>query len=317
MAFETGTATNRADLLAKIVTFLTTNAALVAAGQEWEDLGAASGQTTGKWLKGPGLAGTDSIYVGLTTSDNAPADTFNLCLAGAQGFSAAAPWAAQVGKSRDQFVGAWDSAMPYWIVANGQRFVVVLKVSTTYHALYAGKILPYGTPTQYAYPLFIGGSSAANYRWSDTSIAHRTFVDPGSTTGSMNSPGDSTSAQLCLPDGAWYGFGNWYPSGGNESRPLSGHRFVWPYQAANESNGASSRQREMRDNIDGGYSLLPLILNASDPSRQVFGELDGCFCVSGFGNAAENIITIGGVDYLVVQNIFRTNRWNYWALKLA
>lgn len=312
MAWETGTATNQADLISKIITFLTTNATLVTAGQEWTNLGTASGQTTGAWLQGPGLSTTEQIFVGFQAVNDVPNDIYGLQIAGAQGFSAGNGFAAQVGGSPTSYVAVWNSPMTYWIVGNGQRFVVVVKVSTTYHAMYCGKILPYGTPTQYPYPLFIGGEAATNLRWSDTSVGFRHFVDPGSASSAANG-----GVNLCFPDGSWQFFQNFINSSGNDSLSTQG-RTVWPY-AGSSNNGTEvdSRLREMRDNIDGSYTLLPLILHSEAPSRQVFGELDGCFYVSGFGNAAENIVTIGGVDHLVVQNIHRTNRWNYWALKLA
>lgn len=312
MAWETGTATNQADLLAKIVTFLTTNTALVTAGQAWTDLGTASGQTTGKWLRGPGLSTTEQIFVGLQAVNDVPGDIYGIQIAGAQGFSAGNGFESQVGISPTSFVAVWNSPMTYWIVGNGQRFVVVVKVSTTYHAMYCGKILPYGTPTQYPYPLFIGGESTTNLRWSNTTVGFRHFSDPGSPSNSTNS-----GCNFLFPDGAWQPFLNWTNSSGNDLLATTG-RTVWPC-AGSSNNGTEvdNRLREMRDNIDGSYTLLPLILHCEAPSRQVFGELDGCFWVSGFGNAAENVVTIGGVDHLVVQNIYRTNRWNYWALKLA
>lgn len=311
MAWETGTATDQADLLDKIVDFLTTNTDLITDGQEWEDLGAASGQTTGTWLKGPGLSGTEEIFVGLQAVNDLPNDIYTIEIAGAQGFNSAQGFSAQVGKSPASFVAVSNSPMTYWIVANGQRFVVVVKVSTTYHAMYCGKILPYGTPSQYAYPLFIGGESASALRFSDTTVGNRQFVDPGSPS----SPSQS-GVNLCFPDGSWQFFQNFINSSGSDSLSTQG-RTIWPY-AGSSNNGTEvdNRLRELRDNIDGSYTLLPLILHCESPSRQVFGELDGCFWVSGFGNAAENIVTVGGVDHLVVQNIHRTNRWNYWALKL-
>lgn len=312
MAWETGTATNQADLLAKIVTFLTTNTTLVGLGQEWTDLGAASGQTSGTWLMGPGLAGTDDIYVGIQGVSDVPNDTYGIQVEGAAGFNAAQSFTGQTGASPDSFVSVWNSSMPYWIVASGRRFIVVVKVSTTYHALYGGLILPYGTPSQYGYPHFIGGESNTLLRWSDTTVGFRQFVDPGAT-----STGTNTGANLCFPDGSWQYFSNFTNSSGNDSLNTTTGRSVWPYAGGANATEVDNRLREMRDNIDGTFTLLPLILSCDSPSRQVFGELDGCYWVSGYNNAAENIITISGQDYLVVQNIFRTNRWNYWALKLA
>ena len=57
-------------------------------------------------------------------------------------------------------------------------------------------------------------------------------------------------------------------------------------------------------------ALLPFILAG-------LGEMEGCYCVPGYANAVENIINVGGVDHLVVQDVFRTGYSDYWALKLA
>lgn len=311
MAYETGTASNQVDLINKIVAFATTNSTLVGLGQQWVDLGVASGQTTGKWLRGPGMSGGDQIFAGIQAYVDTPNDTYCLDISGSHGFNASSNFASQIGQCPKSYVSCWNSSMPYWIVGNGQRIICVFKVSTTYHALYLGKILPYGTPSQYGYPFYVGGESFAPLRWSDSSFGFRQFIDPGATSMSMN-----TGCYLCYPDGSWQFFGNFYGSG-SENQNTSNERVIWPYAGGALVATQYLRLREMRENIDGSYTLLPIILHASQPSRQVFGELDGCHYVSGFGNAAENIITISGQDYLVVQNIFRTARHNYWALKLA
>jgi hypothetical protein len=49
----------------------------------------------------------------------------------------------------------------------------------------------------------------------------------------------------------------------------------------------------------------------------VYGELDGVFALTGFGNGAENTVTIGGVVHYVVQNVFRTDQLDYFAIKEA
>jgi hypothetical protein len=299
-------------LVSDAFTFTTTQGAMKAAGQEWIYEGRASDQTDGGWVKGRGLAGTESIYVGLRSAIDAGNDIYSIEIGGAQGFNAAFGWASQVGKSPTTYVASWNSSVPYWIVASGRRFVVVSKVSTTYHAMYGGLILPYATPSQYPYPHFIGGHGASNLRWSDTSVGFRQFIDPGATSTATN-----TGANLCFPDGSWQYFSNFTNSSGNDSLNITTGRSIWPYAGGGSATHVDDRLREMRDNIDGTYTLLPLILSCESPSRQVFGEFDGCYWVSGYGNAAENIITVSGQDYLVVQNIFRTNRWNYWALKLA
>jgi hypothetical protein len=61
--------------------------------------------------------------------------------------------------------------------------------------------------------------------------------------------------------------------------------------------------------------LLPVIL--ADGTPNVYGELDGVFALTGFGNGAENTVTIGGVVHYVVQNVFRTDQLDYFAIKEA
>lgn len=64
----------------------------------------------------------------------------------------------------------------------------------------------------------------------------------------------------------------------------------------------------------GFYGLSPAVLTDTTPN--VYGELDGVFHVTGFNNAVENTISIGGVTYLVVQNVNNTQFWDYYALRL-
>lgn len=73
MAYETGTATDYLDLLDKLRVFLTSNASLVAAGQQWQVLRWQTDNNGEKELilKAPGLAGTDNIYCGILTKSDA------------------------------------------------------------------------------------------------------------------------------------------------------------------------------------------------------------------------------------------------------
>jgi hypothetical protein len=95
MAVEIGTATGYKDLLAKLRTFLTGLAV-----NPWTSLRYTVGGGTNPdelILRAPGLAGTDQIYVGITTFENATADYFNWRLAGFTGYNAALAFGAQPG----------------------------------------------------------------------------------------------------------------------------------------------------------------------------------------------------------------------------
>jgi hypothetical protein len=252
-------------------------------------------------LKGPGLAASDEIFVSIRAFEDAAADWFNWGIQGAVGFDANLDFQGQPGAGADVYMHLWNDAIPYWFVANGRRFIVVAKVSTVYQACYGGLFLPYGTPAQYPYPIMIGGSSSNEaWRWSQIQDAnHRHFTDPG-----------EFSLRVRYTDGAWHSFANWYFTSSRQPRT---DRNVWPYMPE------YLLLDDVREAVDGSYPLLPLILTMADgqPARNVLGEIDGCFYVSGFGNAAENLITSGGVDHLVVQNVYMTSIRDYWALKLA
>ena len=49
----------------------------------------------------------------------------------------------------------------------------------------------------------------------------------------------------------------------------------------------------------------------------LIGELEGCYALSGAGVATEDIVQIGGVDHLVVPNVFRTTRYDFFAVRLG
>lgn len=90
-----------------------------------------------------------------------------------------------------------------------------------------------------------------------------------------------------------------------------GHGGLYPY-----FDGPARRFTKLRANIDGGRTLVPIMPCHMRPDA-IYGELDGCYWVSGHANAAENIITVDGVDHLVIPNVWRSGTLDYWALKLA
>jgi len=71
---------------------------------------------------------------------------------------------------------------------------------------------------------------------------------------------------------------------------------------------------DWRPNLDGGYTVFPIVLFDEIPN--VYGELDGAVATTGFAQSSENTITIGLRKYLVVQNVNRTTKIDYFAVKL-
>lgn len=267
-------------------TVAATQGALSAAGQAWKVLLYNNPnditQNRQLILQGSGLSGTEQIFVGFQSYQSVSADYYNLSVAGFTGYVVGNAFTAQPGY-QENGVPAHNLRIDYWLVANAQRIAFGLKVgSPAYESGYAGKFLPYGTPGQYPYPLFIGGmlNGPAATRYSDTSH-------------SMYAKGARTNADMLFVDGTW--------------KNPSAHPWCC---SALATPGTSA----LRD-TNGTYPLLPVIL--TDTTANVYGELDGIYFISGFNNVVENTLTIDGVPYVVIQDVGRTGFTDYYALELS
>ena len=268
MAWTSGTATDYLDLLARLKQFVTTD--MLPANERWQVMRWVPGPPAELVLKGVGLAGMDEIYVAIQSEVGV--DYGNWKMRGYVGFNPAVNFDSQYNCSGVFYSCLMSTVMPYWIVANGRRIVMVAKTGNYYEMMHLGLFLPYATPGQYPYPLLVGGSINSSNRWSSL------------PTGRNHLPKSmGYSGAHFLATGVW-----------------TSTSYMWP------SSWASSA----RECPDGTYPLIPYIING-------LGEMDGCYCVPGYNNAAENIITAGGVDHLVVQDVYRTSYGDYWALKLA
>jgi hypothetical protein len=85
---------------------------------------------------------------------------------------------------------------------------------------------------------------------------------------------------------------------------------LWPWTDFNLQSSL-----DWRDNLDGGYTVLPVVLYDGG-SLNVYGELDGVGATTGFAQSAENTITIGMSKWVVVQDVNRTTKRDYFAIKL-
>ncbi len=311
MAVQTGTATDYLDLLDALRTFMLAN-----------------GWTSLRWsgasefiAVGEGLGATDEIYVGINGEENSGEDWFNWQLNGMTGFESGLDFNAQPGNIGNSLAAnlprmhLWNSSIPYWFVVNARRVIVVAKISTVYQLGYLGWINPYLPAVNMPYPMLIAGTSTASNgsRWSHVHDTHSFGVmQPvcanGSSTENTILTNPRSSARFWF--GEWHGVQNYYNSSlSNATR----WKTIWPYVTRSGPHFSSMRTNP----VDAGYVLTPVIVNFTSPSKYVFGELDGIFHVSGFSNAAENIITIGADDYLVVQNVYRNTIGDYCAVKLA
>jgi hypothetical protein len=349
VAYSTGTATDHVDLWNKLKTFLTSDSSLVAAGQAWTVAWSHATRPNEELvLKGPGLSGTDQVYVGLWRQDGALTageSTVNLC--GSTGvIPTATRYNGHVNSSVQQPKIFLDqNPMQYWFVANGRRFVVVIKISTIYQAMYGGLYLPYARPSTYPAPYFIGGTVGGTTQsqttgenivsWrANTAESYRHFTYPKGFYSYSGNYYDSPALML-TPEGIWRGGTVDYLGTMDIPRFIVGPRAfpdrMGPYTVGDSLGGnfnySSASQigyntirAQMIAGLNGEMPLTPITLMSFDttgtPNPITYGVLDGCFSVPGIGNVAENIITVAGVNHLVVPNVQRTDVSEYWALAL-
>jgi len=258
------------------------------------DAGGGATYANELYLKGPGLAQADEIFVSMWTGYDEDADWYNLGFQGATGFETLDAVQYQPNDSSDVSMSAWQFQIPYWIIADGRRFILNWKISTNYFSGYFGFILPYGTPTEYPYPLYICGTyTSLAIRWSSESHNHRSFFDP-------------YAGYLYTIEGTWLLVQNKTSSGGNESTRSETN--VWPYTEDYMIN--------VRQSPGDVYPMLPMVIHTDKNGGNVYGELAGTFWCPGFANASENTIVVNSVDYLVIQDVYRTSNQDYFALKM-
>jgi hypothetical protein len=236
-------------------------------------------------MRAPGLTGTEQIFWGIRTYHSVSSDYYNLLGGMFTGYVSGNTFDTQPGAV---LVGcpAHNNRIDYWLTLNGQRIALAMKVGTpVYEHLYLGKFLPYARPSQYPYPVVAGGmlAGAAATRFSDTT--HDFYLRGNHARGQLRTPGGWIN-MYCYP---------------------------WGNSLLTSTAPTNSGQLQARD-TGGFYPLLPVELH--DGSANVYGQLDGVFHVSGFNNAVENTLVIGGKTYVVMQSVARTSHIDYYALRM-
>lgn len=324
MAYETGTATDHNDLWDKLLAFLTANADLVYDGQEWSVAWSKeSDLSQGLVLSGPGLAGTDSVYVGMRMTANVADDAAEIELVGMTGvIPSSTSFNDHVNVSPNSVrLLMRTQAMDYWFSATGRRFVVMVRVSTVYESIYAGLMLPYSTPSQYPYPLFIGGCAPGGGdngvpgTWRSTKEGHAHYTKSVKNTNPTNL--HDSNAWLISPSGDWLSMGVNSVSDAIVGPAYFGTGFGIERDPTVYNYGYGSILDRVIPAFGDGHVLTPVSLLQQYPTDQSFGVLDGVYRIGGRGNAPENTVVIDGVTYVVGTNTFRTDIGDFWAMELG
>jgi len=285
MAYTNGTAANYKDLLAALATFASANGWIIK-----------EQSTDSLYLKGIGLDGLDEIYVGVSTYEDAPNNRYNWSMVGSWGWTSGRAFGYHPKTSNYRNSNAsyqvvaymWNASIPYWIVCNSRRIILVAKIGTTYQHVHLGFINTPATDAQYPYPLFIGGTGntlSANY-----SALNQSYWNGLPYFG----------ARLSFPGGQW----------GSNTSSTSEACPTFLVRSANEID-----RTFMLTAMDGSYLLETLYIYALQQVG-ILGTFEGLYRVTGYNNTAENIITVSGVNYMVFPDCEKSGFGDYVAMRL-
>ncbi len=246
--------------------------------------------------------GTEEIYTGIRLTETPASSIFNFVQRGFTGFSEASDWDAQPGSSDEIFTALREIDLRYWIVHNSRRYAMSVFVSGTYHSLYNGFFLAYGSPEEYPYPLCIVGNRDEEQSYTSTNGSFSSIV--------------VTSNNHFVRDVA----GLWLTGAAGETTTSAQK---WP----NSSQQGTPFQlwSQLQNHENGDHQLFPVVfttgdINAGDPDLNLstaLGELEGIRNITGFTQSSEDVIAIAGTDHIVFENIFRIGVFDFWAMEMA
>ena len=211
-------------------------------------------------------------------------------------------WLGSIGTTKVNqpiFTTALDNRFAYWVFANSQRIVVVVKMSTVYESMYVGFINPISSEKQYPYPMYVAGNgNMLGAVWG------------GNVQGSFISPYNG-SGYLRRADGSWRSFDALLSS--TPPNPFSVGT-LFPYNTGNQKLVPNYYEGAVGD-LDNAL-MMPIMLCTTQP-YDINGILDDVYFISGTRDiASEQIMTFGSEQYIVFAKKDSLNPNTYFSVKL-
>lgn len=301
MAFISGTADGADELWTILLDFAQDNGWTIL--DQGSSQPSASESLEAVQLRGEDASGQGSILVHMIYRKNTTTDVFAFELEGSAGYLPGSD-VTQFGfnpQNSYRDVGTTSAVIvrvplhrnpiEYWLVASPRRFMGAFRHNDRWGAMHCGLILPYGTPAQWPYPLWIAGNNI-------TTNDYKTIVN-GCPWGASA----VISGMLYCPSGRWI-------STPITSGPTGGRGFgmlMWPYQMP-FANVKSPYYKPLVDkNGVEMYALMSQIFYCANANEQgTFGEPQGLCAVTAWGASGGDILTVGGQNWLLLQREMST-----------
>ncbi len=227
--------------------------------------------------------------------------------------------ASHVGERHGPLFKLWDGGtgdIPFCIVANAGRAMWVCQSDTFWTFGHSGTLLRFGTPAENPAPIFLLGNSV----WQASQNSFPDFHKAYSDASLMNYP-LAARIQSAENNGVvgYRGLGmtrslQWRFI--EQSMTSTNHRWAKPWRCT-PFNHADANW--LNQNPAGDHSLHDALMLFTEEGfdRGFHGSLDGVYWLPHQGQASGNVVTAGGVDHLVVENVYRGASGGFMALKLA
>lgn len=309
-------------------------------------------------LQGVG-SGSDTIFVGIKTYQqvNGANTAYNWTCIGMTGFNSGLNFELQPGVSPGGIPVSGGGAyvplkttdafpMTFWFSVTGRRIWGVVKIEnaviTHYASFYLGFLNPFGTTTEFPYPIYVSGSTARHDCLFNTTAPSITGLVEMVGISAKTGPG-----YLRLPNGTWQTVRNSvavdtgspsrsgeskynvYPAGPTDFTSLpvadqivaqpSGAVFSWlNFIPQTGIPGSAAERLQPTNNTAGALRFLvpATITLTNSPDFDIWGELDGIFWISEAGGETNNdSILQGSSTYRVFQCGNRATIFSFMAVK--
>jgi len=232
-------------------------------------------------LQGIG-SGADEIFVGLRTQSD-ESTYFNLELSGFSGYVNGNTYDDQNG-IRSYYTCLSSVGFDFWIFTTSRCIKIVPVIGTIYGGGYTGWFLPNASPSQYAYPQFVGGSTddvAQLVGGTEDDHTNYWASFDGELSGAVNDGNSWVEINQFIPRSFWDSQLSWFPD-------LDGNRTTYPCEALKTS------------------------------TKNIYGRLEGVhYAVNGDSVLTpEDIINDGNKCFIIFQDTFRTGTISVIAIDL-
>ncbi|MDR3152895.1 MAG: hypothetical protein LBW85_01150 [Deltaproteobacteria bacterium] len=252
----------------------------------------------GVQLRGEDVSGTGSIYVHLVYWKNVMTDVYSLQMEGSAGWNPEADVLQfgqnpqnsyrDLGTSTSVIVRTPLHGAPiqYWITASPRRFMGAFRHNDRWGSLYCGFVMPYGMPSQWAYPLWIAGNNIATDDYKEA------------LNGCPWGASAVVSGMLYCPSGRWQATPNYQSPPGGRGFGVQ----MWPYlMQPGQTYIRNYVPLEDRNGVR-TYPVTNMLFWCANANEYgLFGEPDGLCHVTSWGAAGGDLLTKAGRTYLLIQ----------------